>query len=232
MPSQNEIHDLLDVLATAPARIAAVAGGWPASLLNTPFGADEWPAAQLFAHIRASDDVLAYRCYLILSQDHPQYQDIDERSWEAVVRYAELPFAASLQSFELRRAELVQMLRRATDADWQRAGIHAQRGEQTLWTVASYLSNHEEEHVAQLQSLARRLEMLQFMSSGLRLKDHRDIEGRKTFVLHREDDSGEPVNEADVDALVSAGLISSNKKFPAATYWLTEQGKALLGAVH
>jgi hypothetical protein len=230
MPSQNEIDDLLDMLATSPARMAAAVGGWPASLLNTPFGADEWPAAQLFAHIRASDDVLAHRCYLILSQDHPQYQDINERSWEAAVRYADLPFAASMQTFRSRRAELVQMLRRATDADWQRAGAHAQRGEQTLWIVASYLSRHEEEHVAQLQSLARRLALLQSMANGLRLKDHRDIEGRKSFVLHREDDSGEPANEADVDELVSAGLISSNKKFPAATYWLTEQGKALLGA--
>ncbi len=75
----------------------------------------------------------------------------------------------------------------------------------------------------------RQLAILRLMAAGLRLKDHRDIEGLKTFVLHREDDSGEPVHEADVDALVDAGLISSNKKFPAATYWLTEQGKKLLG---
>jgi flagellar motor protein MotB len=120
------------------------------------------------------------------------------------------------------------MLRRAGDAEWQRAGHHAQRGEQTLWTVAAYLSEHEEEHVAQVQSIARRLALLQSISAGLRLKDHRDIEGRKTFVLHREDDSGEPANEADVNALVDAGLISSNKKFPAATYWLTDNGTTLL----
>jgi hypothetical protein len=230
MPSQNEIDVLLTTLASAPARIAAAIGDWPASALHTPLGADEWPAAQLFAHIRASDDVLAYRTYLILSQDHPLYHDIDERAWESAVRYVDVPFAASMQAFALRRAELVQMLRRASDADWGRAGQHEQRGEQTLWTVASYLSEHEEEHVAQVQSLARRRALLQAMAHGLRLKDHRDIEGRKGFMLHREDDSGAPVNEADVAALVNAGLIDSNKKFPAATYWLTEPGRAVMGA--
>lgn len=74
----------------------------------------------------------------------------------------------------------------------------------------------------------RQLALLRLMSHGLRLKDHRDIEGRKSFMLHHEDDSGEPVSEADVEALVDAGLISSNKKFPAATYWLTEQGKRIV----
>jgi hypothetical protein len=74
----------------------------------------------------------------------------------------------------------------------------------------------------------RQLALLRLMALGLRLKDHRDIEGRKTFVLHRDDDSGVPVDEADAGALVDAGLISSNKKFPAATYWLTDQGRHVL----
>jgi hypothetical protein len=228
MPSPNDLAILLGTLATAPARINIAIGGWPAVRLHTPLSAHEWSAAQLFAHIRASDDVLAYRCYLILSQNQPRYEDIDERTWEDAVRYIDLPLETSLQAFALRRAELAQMLRRAGAADWQRAGHHAQRGEQTLWAVASYLSEHEEEHVAQMQSLARRLALMQSMADGLRLKDHRDIEGRKTFMLHREDDSGEPVSEAEVTALVDAGLISSNKKFPAATYWLTDAGTVLL----
>ncbi len=72
--------------------------------------------------------------------------------------------------------------------------------------------------------------LLHAMAAGRRLKDHRDIEGHKTYVLHADDDSCEPVNGDDVQALVAAGRISSNKKFPAATYWLTEAGRALVDA--
>ncbi|MFN4294556.1 MAG: hypothetical protein ACK4JD_10525 [Thermoflexales bacterium] len=69
------------------------------------------------------------------------------------------------------------------------------------------------------------------MARGLRLKDHRDIEGRKTYALHAPDDRSEPVNSDDVAALVELGLISSNKKFPSATYWLTEAGRAAVAAM-
>lgn len=69
--------------------------------------------------------------------------------------------------------------------------------------------------------------LLAAMAAGQRLKDHRDIDGRKRHALHQADDPETPVNPADVEALVEAGLISSNKKFPAATYWLTEAGRAI-----
>ncbi len=66
------------------------------------------------------------------------------------------------------------------------------------------------------------------MAQGMRLKDHRDIEGNKRFVIYAPDGRGDCVAREDVEALVDAGLISSNKKFPSATYWLTEAGKALV----
>ncbi len=69
------------------------------------------------------------------------------------------------------------------------------------------------------------------MARGLRLKDHRDIEGHKTYALHDPSDRSEPVHPADVEALVELGLISSNKKFPSATYWLTEAGRAAIAAM-
>lgn len=69
------------------------------------------------------------------------------------------------------------------------------------------------------------------MARGLRLKDHRDIEGRKTYALHYPDDHTESVDASDVAALVELGLISSNKKFPSATYWLTEIGSAVVSAM-
>jgi hypothetical protein len=60
------------------------------------------------------------------------------------------------------------------------------------------------------------------------LKSHRDIEGNKMYKLHPLEGPEQIVPAEVVDALVEHGLIDSNKKFPAATYWLTEKGKALV----
>lgn len=72
-------------------------------------------------------------------------------------------------------------------------------------------------------------ELLQAIARGLTLKSHRDLEGRKEYRLHSPDGHVSSVAWDDVVALQSAGLIDSNKKFPAATYWLTDRGRAQLG---
>jgi hypothetical protein len=73
-------------------------------------------------------------------------------------------------------------------------------------------------------------QLLRAIAGGTFLKAHRDLEGNKTFQLHPRQGRAERVERADVEALVAAGLIDSNKKFPAATFWLTEKGAALAAA--
>ncbi len=72
------------------------------------------------------------------------------------------------------------------------------------------------------------VELLQAIASGLTLKSHRDLEGRKEYRLHALDGHSALVTWENVEALHAAGLIDSNKKFPSATYWLTEAGRAQL----
>ncbi|MDW8327194.1 MAG: hypothetical protein RMK99_11545 [Anaerolineales bacterium] len=70
--------------------------------------------------------------------------------------------------------------------------------------------------------------LLRALAEGHTLKAHRDIEGHKEFRLHFSDGRpSEPVERRHPEELVEAGLIDSNKKFPAATFWLTERGRAV-----
>jgi hypothetical protein len=73
------------------------------------------------------------------------------------------------------------------------------------------------------------IELLQAIANGLTLKSHRDLEGHKEYRLHALDGQATLVAWEDVAALQSGGLIDSNKKFPAATYWFTSTGRAHLG---
>jgi hypothetical protein len=72
------------------------------------------------------------------------------------------------------------------------------------------------------------VELLQAIANGLILKSHRDLEGHKEYRLHALTGQSASVAWEDVETLQSAGLIDSNKKFPAATYWLTDTGRAHL----
>ena len=62
-------------------------------------------------------------------------------------------------------------------------------------------------------------------SKGDTLKSHRDIDGNKAYKLHPLSGPAIVISGGVVDKLKKRGLISSNQKFPAATYLLTEKGK-------
>jgi hypothetical protein len=75
---------------------------------------------------------------------------------------------------------------------------------------------------------AEQRRLLRAMAGGSTLKAHRYVDGTKEYRLHTLDRPAEIVERRDVEALQEHGLIDSNKKFPAATYWLTEAGRAQL----
>lgn len=70
--------------------------------------------------------------------------------------------------------------------------------------------------------------ILVVMSQGSMLRSHRDLDGHKMFRLHGVDGQWEPVDANVVHRLREAGLVDSNKKFPVATFWLTDKGKLLI----
>lgn len=152
----DQAQDLLARLSAVPGQIAKLTAGWSERDLRTVPAGDEWSAAQILAHLRASDDILAYRAYAMLTRDDtPLLPVFDERRWAEVAGYEQMDFQSSLQAFSLRRAELVNMLRRIPLNDWERTAIREQIGPVTLLGGMTALVEHEEEHCLQLESIRR-----------------------------------------------------------------------------
>lgn len=67
------------------------------------------------------------------------------------------------------------------------------------------------------------------IARGWTLKSHRYLDGEKEYRLHPLDEGDvQPVAWETVDGLRERGLIDSNKKFPAATYLLTDKGREVV----
>jgi len=67
--------------------------------------------------------------------------------------------------------------------------------------------------------------ILAAMRHGSLLRSHRDMDGQKLFRLHSAEGPLERVDAEDVHHLRQLGLIDSNKKFPVATFWLTDKAR-------
>jgi DinB superfamily len=153
MNSSNQVDDLLNRLADVPRRIGNAVAGLSDTAKYVPPSNDEWSAAQILAHLRASDDILAHRLYAILARDNPALPAYDERRWAEIARYPQADFELSLKIFTLRRGELVRMLSQIALEDWGRLGNHEVQGAISLLQAATALLEHEEAHCVQLEAL-------------------------------------------------------------------------------
>ena len=72
---------------------------------------------------------------------------------------------------------------------------------------------------------AEEMNLLRAIANGQTLKSHRYVDGTKVYKLHALDGSIEVVPREIVKLLYAQGLIETNQKFPASTYWLTEKGQ-------
>jgi uncharacterized damage-inducible protein DinB len=153
METGEDLDRLVARLAAIPERIIHAVKGWSDARLHASPAQDTWSAAEVFAHMRACDDINAYRVYAILARDNPPLVAYNERRWENVVGYARADFHASLKAFTLKRAELIDLLRRMAPADWQRGGDHEEFGPLTIARLLSHVAGHEEEHCAQIEAL-------------------------------------------------------------------------------
>lgn len=66
--------------------------------------------------------------------------------------------------------------------------------------------------------------VLAHLAAGSCLKSHRDLNGRKIYRLYPLNGKALDLSSQVVDALKSNCYIDSNKKFPSATYLLTDRG--------
>ena len=69
-------------------------------------------------------------------------------------------------------------------------------------------------------------QLLLAIARGDSLKAQRDIDGGKVYRLYNLEGDAIPIERAVADDLIEHGLLGSNQKFPAATFWLTAAGRA------
>ena len=78
---------------------------------------------------------------------------------------------------------------------------------------------------------AAQTRVLLAIAGGASLKSHRYLNGVKVYRLHALARPPLMVRRTTVDFLQRYRLIDSNKKFPSATYWLTDRGKELIATL-
>ena len=114
----------------------------------------EWSAAFVIHHIADAEIQFSVRYANALCEDNPTIVPFDEEKFPTGLQYSKRSVSVSLESFAASHAMNYEILKNASDADWQRISTHPQRGPVTLLQLLTLSANHIESHIAQLKSAA------------------------------------------------------------------------------
>jgi hypothetical protein len=108
------------------------------------------------AHLADDELVGAYRIRLILSVLDIAIQAFDQDAWAVIGRYAQIEPQVSLALFRSLRVANLTLWCALTPEEWDRAGIHAERGRESVRDIATYYAGHDLNHFAQIEAILGR----------------------------------------------------------------------------
>lgn len=113
----------------------------------------KWSIAHVLQHLADSEVVWAWRMRLILAHDRPAITGYDQDLWADRLGYDAADPQEALEQFAVMRRANLRLLERATPDDLQRAGVHAERGEETLEHLRRLYAGHDILHLRQIERI-------------------------------------------------------------------------------
>ena len=114
----------------------------------------EWSAAFVIHHIADAEIQFGVRYSNALCEDNPTIVPFDEEKFPTGLQYGKRSVAVSLDSLAASHTMNYEILKNASDADWDRISTHPQRGAVTLLQLVTLSANHIAGHIDQLKKAA------------------------------------------------------------------------------
>jgi uncharacterized damage-inducible protein DinB len=153
--SYTDGKDFVAMQESAPNLLAQMIEGIPAEVLRTKPAPGKWSVAEIVAHLADDELVTYWRYRQMLENSGCALPGFDQDEWARLGDYASKDSAESLQFFRLLRSSNLQLLRRLSADEWQRNGIHAERGPMSVEDLARHMAAHDVNHFEQIKKILR-----------------------------------------------------------------------------
>lgn len=143
--------EMMARMEKAPEEFAALLRGKDDDLLSKRPDGKNWAAKEIICHLRDTDELFMGRFQAILTMDGPKFSPVDADRWAEDRQYLKNDVQEALAAFRRRRGEVLKSLGALKPDQWERAGIHATRGRETLRDWVTLMANHDLNHLEQLK---------------------------------------------------------------------------------
>ncbi|MBC8145086.1 MAG: DinB family protein [bacterium] len=143
-------RDPWDVQQSLLPRLRELIAGLDDQQLHHPEHPGKWSIAAVIQHLADTEMVYGYRIRLILGASQPIIQGYDQDEWARALSYDETPIVDAIAELEVFRNANLRMLRRLDAEQWDRYGIHSERGDESVRKIFALVAGHDLVHLAQI----------------------------------------------------------------------------------
>lgn len=146
-------EQMIETLAALPGDIAAAFAAVDDKRSVQPLD-DGWTPREILGHLKDAAAIYDERISRVASEDNPYLLNVDQDEAVARGNYNSADPSTLLSELAEHRRNTIEVLRSLNDADWNRPGVHSERGPLTLRSLVEYMVEHETDHVADIRRAA------------------------------------------------------------------------------
>ena len=118
---------------------------------------DRWSIRDIIGHLADGELAHSYRYRKILAEDRPHIDPYDQEAFAERLRRQKEPVRDALERFRALREANLKLIRSTPKSDWDRYGVHAERGNESFGRIVMLLAGHDLNHLKQIEALRKEI---------------------------------------------------------------------------
>jgi hypothetical protein len=149
----TEGKDPVKMQREMPVLLLKLVDGAPKGKLKKQPAPGKWSVGEIIAHLAECEVATAWRYRQMLEHNGVSLQPFDQEEWDRLSDYAAWEPAEALALFHLLREANLRLLAKLTAEQWERHGVHAERGKLTVRDLARQMAGHDRNHLDQIRRI-------------------------------------------------------------------------------
>jgi len=117
----------------------------------------KWSIIEIIQHLADSELVWAYRLRMVLAEKRPQITGYDQDGWASQLRYREVKLRDAMEQLRVLRSTNLRLIGSLSAGELHRAGVHSERGEETVEHMIRLYAGHDLVHLKQISRIRKSL---------------------------------------------------------------------------
>ena len=147
--------DPLAVLHGLASELEKLANGLSSEQLKHSEAPGTWSILEVIHHFADSELVWAYRLRMVLAEKQPEITGYDQDRWASRLKYREANLAEVMELLGILRKANLHLINSLSEEELQRAGVHSERGEETIEHMIRLYAGHDLVHLNQIARIRK-----------------------------------------------------------------------------